>query len=143
MEVTKPIAVTDQALASLLENAVFTSITYRLFKFTSTSTPGTSTQSTPTLTVTNSKLEPHCEDYGQVAYYKGTISTHPFKYKLDTSHVFEKNRPVLVCGNTALMLQESWMKGHFTVLGNMDVHYGAFDCSVGSADAKWISASCC
>lgn len=46
-----PIAVNDSGMRSLLGNAQFFSITYRLFKL-----PGL--------------LEPECEDYGQIASYK-------------------------------------------------------------------------
>ena len=47
------IDVTDQQLAQITGNAVFTSITYRLFKLPD-------------------RLESLCEDYGQIAIYKVT-----------------------------------------------------------------------
>ena len=47
---------------------------------------------------------------------------------MDDHHKFEKNKPVLVCGNTASMLQETWLKQHFKVFGDRSVHYGVFPC---------------
>jgi len=46
-----------------------------------------------------------------------------------TGHVFEKDRPVRVCGNTALMLSQTRLRGLFEVTGSFDRHFGAFpDC---------------
>ena len=90
-----PIAVTDPELQKVVGEAKFFSITYRLFKIGS--------------------LETECEDYGQVAVYKGTIPGHPHSYALDDHHVFETNKPMLVCGNTASMVSETWLKPYFTV----------------------------
>jgi len=104
-----PITVTDPDLADICGNARFFSITYRCFKL--------------------KNLETLCEDYGQVAYYKGTIPTHKHSYALDDHHVFETNRPMLVCGNSASMVGESWLKPHFTIVGDTKTHYGLFDCS--------------
>lgn len=104
-----PITVNDPELAEICSNAKFYSITYRCFKLES--------------------LETLCEDFGQVAFYKGTIPTHSHSYALDDHHVFEKNRPMLVCGNSAAMVEESWLKPHFNVIGNREEHFGLFDCS--------------
>lgn len=52
-------------------------------------------------------LEDICEDYGQVAYYLGTIPEAPHAFTLDDHHVFRMGMPVLVCGNTASMLQDT------------------------------------
>ncbi|NOY06012.1 MAG: methyltransferase domain-containing protein, partial [Chlorobi bacterium] len=69
-------------------------------------------------------LEDICEDYGQVAYYLGTIPDAPHAFALDDHHVFETGRPVLVCGNTAAMLSETRFAPHFRVTGDRSVHYG-------------------
>lgn len=74
------------------------------------------------------KLEDRCEDYGQVAYYLGTIPQCPQAFPLDDHHLFEKGRPVLVCGNTAAMLNETRYAPHFRVDGDLSTHYGLFDC---------------
>jgi arsenite methyltransferase len=41
-------------------------------------------------------LETLCEDYGQMATYKGTIPGHKHAYDLDDHHRFVTNKPVLV-----------------------------------------------
>lgn len=86
-------------------------------------------------------LEDICEDYGQVAYYLGTIPGCPRAFSLDDHHLFIKNKPMLVCGNTAAMLTQTRYSRHFKVLGNTEVHYGAFNC--GPAAQKLESGGCC
>lgn len=105
------IEVTDPELRELLGEAKFYSITYRLFKLP----PG--------------RLETLCEDYGQYAVYNGTLPGASNAYALDDHHRFEKNKPMLVCGNTASMVGETWLAKHFTVVGDRTTHYGLFDCS--------------
>nr|VFK15518.1 MAG: Methyltransferase domain-containing protein [Candidatus Kentron sp. LPFa] len=94
-------------------------------------------------------LEDICEDYGEVATYKGTIPEHPHSFELDEHHEFITGKPVLVCGNTASMLQNTRYAKHWTVMGNKTVHYGPFDCtsnctsnSVTVSSAQDIN-SCC
>ncbi|KAL9651210.1 hypothetical protein ABK040_008281 [Willaertia magna] len=103
------IKINDPQLKGLLGKARFYSITYRLFKL--------------------DNLENNCEDYGQVAIYNGKIIGQPHSFILDDHHEFETNKPALVCGNTASMLEETWLKNYFTIIGNRNVHFGAFDCS--------------
>lgn len=74
-------------------------------------------------------LEDICEDYGQVAVYNGTVPGYPHFFELDEHHRFITGKPLLVCGNTASMLQETRYKGHFQVTGDRSVHYGPFDCA--------------
>jgi arsenite methyltransferase len=105
-----PIEVLDPKLKDIVGNARFMSITYRLFKL--------------------KDLDAQCEDYGQLAVYNGTVAEDKHKYVLDNHHVFETNKPALVCGNTAAMLQDSWLAPHFTVTGDRSTHYGVFDCSI-------------
>jgi ubiquinone/menaquinone biosynthesis C-methylase UbiE len=78
-------------------------------------------------------LEDICEDYGQVVIYKGTISHAPHRFELDDHHLFETGKPMLVCGNTAAMLEETRFTDHFKVMGDKTVHYGAFDCGDSSS----------
>jgi len=73
-------------------------------------------------------LEDKCEDYGQVAWYKGTIPDAPRVFNLDDHHSFEVGRPLLVCSNTAKMLAETRFSKHFKIEGNTSTHYGLFDC---------------
>ncbi len=100
-----PIAVNDAAMSDVLGEARFFSITYRLFKL-----PG--------------RLETLCEDYGQFAVYRGSIQGSGNAYSLDDHHRLEKNKPFLVCGNTASMLQDTWLAKHFDVHGDRSTHYG-------------------
>jgi arsenite methyltransferase len=118
---TAPIDINDSAMRKVLGPTKFHSITARLFKL-----PG--------------MLEPDCEDYGQVAVYKGTIEGYEHEYTLDQGHTFEAGRPALVCGNTAAMLGEdsvSWLSPHFQIIGDRSTHFGAFDC--GSSPAVEVS----
>jgi len=96
----------DQETINKIGFANFNSITYRLFKL-----PG---------------LEDACEDYGQVATYKGTIKESLHHFCLDNHHVFECGKPMLVCSNTAGMLRETRLSGHFDVTGDLSTHYGLF-----------------
>ena len=73
-------------------------------------------------------LEDICENYGHVAYYKGTIPECPHSYILDDHHEFKTGMPVPVCGNTANMLSQTRFKDHFRVKGDFSTHYGVFDC---------------
>jgi len=78
-------------------------------------------------------LEDICEDYGQVATYRGTITDHPFWFDLDDHHRFFTGKPMLVCGNTASMLQDTRFVRHFAVTGDRSVHFGPFDCGPGAS----------
>lgn len=100
--------ITHPNLKDAIGEARFYSITYRLFKL--------------------KDLEMQCEDYGQFAIYNGKMEGNLHSYTLDDHHKFEKGKPVLVCGNTASMLSETWLSKYFTVCGNRDTHYGLFPC---------------
>ncbi|MDR0519330.1 MAG: methyltransferase domain-containing protein [Clostridiales Family XIII bacterium] len=114
----------NEEIESLVGFAQFSSRTVRAFKL--------------------DDLEDICEDYGQVAYYNGSIEGHPHYFDLDDHHRFFTGKPLLVCGNTASMLSNSRYKNAFKVVGDRSRHYGAFDCSPPSSvcgDAE--SGSCC
>jgi SAM-dependent methyltransferase len=81
-------------------------------------------------------LEDICEDYGQVAVYQGAISHHPHFFDLDDHHRFFTGKPMLVCGNTAAMVQKTRFSRHFTVTGDRSIHYGPFDCAPASVKAN-------
>ena len=74
-------------------------------------------------------LEDICEDFGQVATYKGTMPGFPHAFPLDDHHLFVTDKPMLVCGNSGAMVDETRFGKHFTVTGDKSVHYGPFDCS--------------
>ena len=73
------------------------------------------------------QLEPHCEDYGQVVIYKGTLPRHPSGSFLDKHHYFVTGNAMLVCGNTWNMLKETTLAPHFEFIGNFKTHYGIFE----------------
>ncbi len=89
-------------------------------------------------------LEDICEDYGQVAYYDGSIEGYPHYFDLDDRHRFFTGKPMLVCGNTASMLAKTRYGKAFRVIGDRSVHFGAFDgCSSDGDDGAAESCSCC
>ncbi len=90
-------------------------------------------------------LEDRCEDFGQVAYYKGTIPDCPHSFILDNHHEFITGKPHLVCGNTAAMLSESRLAAHFRVEGSKDVHFGLFNCApeANPANEENAPGGCC
>lgn len=110
---SRPIEVNDKEIKSKLGLINFYSITVRAFKLPS--------------------LEDKCEDYGQTATYLGSLEHAPNFYILDDHHRFEKNKPELVCGNTASMLNETRFAKHFKITGDRSHHYGLFDCAPAGA----------
>jgi arsenite methyltransferase len=107
---TTPITIANADIEEKIGMAKFYSITYRVFKL---------------------PLEDRCEDFGQVAYYKGTIPFYPHRFELDDHHLFETDHPVPVCGNTAAMIHDTRYSKHFRVTGTRDKHFGLFDCGEG------------
>ena len=118
---TAPIEITDPALAREVGAARFYSITFRAFKL---------------------PLEDRCEDYGQVAVYRGTIPESPTQFILDDHHTFEAHRPALVCRNTADMLSKTSYAPHFTIYGDAERHLGLFDCGEGAAGGAGGAGGC-
>lgn len=91
-------------------------------------------------------LEDRCEDFGQVAYYKGTIPDHPHSFILDDHHQFFTDKPMLVCGNTADMISKTAYGEHFTVTGEKKQHLGLFDCGpapVATSSEDCSTGACC
>lgn len=88
-------------------------------------------------------LEDICEDYGQVAYYLGTLPEAPHAFELDDHHVFRTGMPHLVCGNTAAMLQDTRFGRHFRVVGDRSTHFGPFDCAPAPSTAAPLATGAC
>lgn len=90
-------------------------------------------------------LEDRCEDYGQVAYYQGTIAESPHVFTLDDHHTFKTGQPLLVCSNTAAMLSGTRFSPHFKIVGDTSTHLGLFDCgpSGQSNSKKELTGACC
>ena len=89
------------------------------------------------------ELEDRCEDYGQVAYYQGTIPEAPHGFSLDDHHYFRTGMPHLVCSNTAAMLAGTRYARHFKVLGDTSTHFGLFDCAPAPAPGAPATAGAC
>ena len=89
-------------------------------------------------------LEDRFEDYGQVATYMGTVAECPHELVLDDHHSFKTGKPMLICGNTASMLQETRLSKHFEVSGDRSQHFGLFDCEPTiDLHSKKNSGDCC
>lgn len=117
-----PIPLFDPAIEAKVGMVAFRSLTLRAFKL---------------------PVEDRCEDYGQVATYRGDIAGQPHAFVLDDHHRFETGRPMLVCGNTYDMLAHSRYAPHFDLVGNMSVHYGLFDCGPAPTTGSAGAAACC
>lgn len=87
-------------------------------------------------------LEDLCEDYGQIATYRGGIPDWPHHFDLDDHHRFLKDKPMLVCGNTAAMLEDTRYAAYFDVQGDRSRHFGGFDCAPGGVKSV-ERGSCC
>lgn len=88
------------------------------------------------------ELDRRCEDYGQFAEYLGACREQPVGFLLDSGHQFERGRPVAICRNTALMLQETRLSRYFSVSAPRK-HFGIFDCSTKAGPASLAASSCC
>lgn len=87
-------------------------------------------------------LDRRCEDYGQVAVYKGNVAEAAARFVYDDHHVFEVGRPTLVCRNTARMLSETRLRRYFEVTAPIK-HFGLFPCGPVSASTQGAPAGCC
>jgi hypothetical protein len=87
-------------------------------------------------------LEDRSEDYGHVAFYKGTIPESPHCFELDDHYSFQTGMPIPVCGNTANILTRTRFADHFRVEGDFSTHFGAFELTPSSRSPEQES-SCC
>lgn len=87
-------------------------------------------------------IEDICENYGQVAIYKGGIEGMENYFDLDDHHRFYKDLPLAVCGNTCAMIESTRLSKYFDIIGDRSKHFGAFlGCS--TAPAKDTEKSDC
>ncbi|GAB2506815.1 methyltransferase domain-containing protein [Arenimonas alkanexedens] len=117
-----PIPLLDPAVEASIGMVSFTSRTVRAFKL---------------------PLEDRCEDYGQLATYRGTMAAHPHAFVLDDHHRFERGRPMRVCGNTFDMIAASRYASHFTLQGDSTEHFGLFDCADPGSAVPTAAGACC
>jgi len=88
-------------------------------------------------------LDRRCEDYGQLATYRGTLRASPARFTFDDHHVFEAGRPTPVCRNTARMLSQTRLRAHFEVTAPIR-HFGLFACGPAPGGAQAPSpGDCC
>lgn len=95
-----------------------------------------------------STLEDRCEDFGQVATYKGGVDECPQAFVLDDHHRFVKDKPMLVCGNTTAMLEETRFGKFFEITGDKKTHFGLFDCGLSplsglKSESSSTPGACC
>lgn len=114
------IALHDDAIVKMARNVSFFSATVRAFKI---------------------EVEDRCEDYGQTATYLGGITHQEMAFRLDDHHLFEIDRTVLVCENTAKMLASSRF-GRYFIVSEPVRHFGIFECS-STPPGDESSFSCC
>src|SRR3989338_2819250 len=119
----KKIEIDDPALAQKAGPMEFYSMTVRAFKL--------------------NDLEDRCEDFGQVAYYQGTIEGCPNAFILDDHHTFVMGKPLLVCGNTASMISNTRFGKHFKIVGDTSKHFGLFPCGGTVLNESNSTGSCC
>lgn len=119
---SSPLTLTHPDVARKIGFVNFTSKTLRAFKL---------------------DLEDRCEDFGQVAYYQGTLAEHPHGFALDDHHLFRAQQPMLVCGNTADMISRTRYAKHFFVAGDKRRHFGLFDCGPAPAATGGAAPGAC
>jgi len=117
-----PVVLDDEEVIAKIGMVGFRSVTVRAFKTT---------------------LEDRCEDFGQLATYKGSIPEHPHAFDLDDHHHFETGRPLRVCGNTYDMIVSSRYAKHFQLHGDKTTHFGLFDCAPPNSSLSTQSGSAC
>jgi len=61
---------------------------------------------------------------------------------LDDHHTFVTGKPLLVCGNTALMISNTRFGKNFKIVGDTSKHFGLFPCGPVSDESN-SSGSCC
>lgn len=116
-----PVPLLDPEIEARIGMVKFESVTVRAFKL---------------------DLEDRCEDFGQVATYRGSIAHHPHRFMLDDHHVFERDRPHPVCGNTAAMLADTRYAPHFEITARR-AHFGLFDCATPTSTDAGTAGACC
>lgn len=118
---SSPVPLFDADIEARIGMVAFRSLTVRAFKLA---------------------LEDRCEDYGQLATYRGSIAGLPHAFVLDDHHRFETGKPERICGNTYDMLARSRFAAHFDLTGDTSRHFGLFDCASPAGTAV-SPGSCC
>ena len=89
-------------------------------------------------------IEDICENYGQVAIYRGGITGMENYFDLDDHHRFYKDLPLAVCGNTSAMIENTRLAKYFDIIGDRTKHFGAFQgCSTAPSTSDQEEGGCC
>lgn len=121
---SRPLRVEDPDLVRKIGPARFSAVTVRAFRL--------------------DDLEDRCEDYGQIATYRGGIRGQEHRFVLDDHHEFVAEKPEPVCGNTASMLAGTRLARFFEVRGDRSRHFGLFDCAPAASGAPdGATDGCC
>ncbi len=89
-------------------------------------------------------IEDICENYGQVAIYRGGITGMENYFDLDDHHRFYKDLPLAVCGNTSAMIENTRLAKYFDIIGDRTKHFGAFQgCSTAPSTYDQEEGGCC
>ncbi len=112
---SRPITINNPEVENKVGMIKFSSLTIRAFKL---------------------DLEDIPEDYGHAAYYIGTMTRAPHAFILDDQHIFPREKPVLICGNTAKILEGTRFSKHFRIEGNFSTHYGPFPYEPSASELK-------
>ena len=112
-----PVDVDDRVLERKIGMIEFAALTVRAFKL---------------------PLEDRCEDYGQVAVYRGGLPEAPHRFVFDSQYAFLAGKPLPICGNVAEMLAQSRFREWFDVIGDRSTHFGRFESDSSSSGARGV-----
>lgn len=118
---SQAITIQNDEIAGKVGSARFRSVTYRLLKLDG--------------------LDDQCEDYGQVATYRGGLEGAESLFWLDDHHAFERGRAERICANTAAILSRTRFAPWFEVIGDKTMHFGLFPCGPTMAASKYAAAA--
>lgn len=78
-----PVTVENKLLQAQCGDINFFSLTIRAFKI--------------------AEIEDRCEDYGEEAFYMGSVEGMPDQFRMDGTHLFKRGEPMRICKNFALI----------------------------------------
>lgn len=84
-----------------------------------------------------------CEQYGQVATYRGGMPYSENYFDLDDHHRFFKDQPMLVCGNSCAYVQNTRFGKYFDIQGDRSQHFGPFEGCGNAPSVDGSAGGCC
>lgn len=88
------------------------------------------------------EIEDRCEDYGEEAFYLGTVEGMPDEFRMDSTHLFKRGEPVRICKNFSLIFKKSRFAPHFEVSEEQE-HRGILDMPGVCDTATCAPGKCC